>query len=68
LAKKVNAVRRSHSAEDQGEVLQLATKADMARMAWIRVCSRSTEGEIMQAMGVDPSTLDHYITRHLVLK
>jgi hypothetical protein len=68
IGRKVNAFRRSHSAEDQGEVLQLPTKADIARMAEIRLRSRTTEEKIMQVMGVDHGTLNDCITRHLRLK
>jgi hypothetical protein len=68
IGSKVNAFRRSHLAEHQGEQLQLPTRANIARMAEIRLRSGRTEGEIMQAMGVDRGTLNHYITRHLGLK
>jgi hypothetical protein len=40
----------------------------MARMAQIRLCSGSTEEEIMQAMGVDWATLKDCIVRHLHMK
>jgi hypothetical protein len=69
IDKKVNAVRRSHSAEHGGEeVAQLPTKADIARMTEIRLHSGSNEADIIQAMGVDRGTLNHYITRQLGLK
>jgi hypothetical protein len=37
-------------------------------MAEIRLRGGSTEGEIKQAMSVDRGTLNHYITKHLLLK
>jgi hypothetical protein len=40
----------------------------MARMAEIRLCSRTTEEEIMQVMGVDLAALKNCIMGHLHMK
>ena len=53
--------------QGEGREIQNATREDIARMAVIRVRTKCTQDQILQAMGVDQAMLKNFVVRRLDL-